>query len=240
MSIAKSVSSWQPGLPAWRLILVFYLFSVSACLPVLCTSVRTVTKGGVAFPGVLVVIHSLDGHGELGRYLSDGDGKLPEIKFDKDLYQIITTCPYGGMCATTVREFFGDQIGTNLTLYVPDEPIRAIDPVSEDHTSQRIASRIALVVTSKEGKALSDVRVVIRDGMACGSDNLRLKGYRTDVNGGIDVHPWNDIWFAVILYQHTVSTYELSTKCPDREFVDLAASQCIEYKNKDLVRVTLP
>src|SRR5437867_2371784 len=84
--------------------------------------IRIVDANGKPFPDVLVIVKSLSGKGEIGRYLTNKDGQTSQIQFDDDgLYRVIAVCPYGH-CQTTVHEFIGTEIRNELLITVPIKP----------------------------------------------------------------------------------------------------------------------
>src|SRR5689334_20790240 len=83
------------------------------------STIKIVDANGDPFANVLIIVRSLDGKGEIGRYLTNGEGLTSKLQLDDDgLYRIIATCPYG-LCQTTVREFIGTDIHNELVITVP-------------------------------------------------------------------------------------------------------------------------
>ncbi len=95
-------------------------------------AVHTVDQNGAPFAGVLVIVKSLDGDGEIGRHLTDQNGVVAPLRLGSGLYRLIATCPYGA-CRTMAQEFFGSAVGHDLTLRLRDAAgtktrIQVLDP----------------------------------------------------------------------------------------------------------------
>ena len=164
-----------------------------AVLPGTNTSIiRTFDESGMPFPNVLVIIKSLEGGGEVARYLTDQDGCTPKIQLNGGLYRVIATCPYG-LFRTTIREFLGSDVPSELTIYVPANP--------SDINGEIIgAPHIRLVLETANGKA-SGAEILIRDPEAKWE-----KWYVADGEGSAEVELPADPSVVVVVFGGKVSS----------------------------------
>ena len=79
--------------------------------------VRVFDESGAGYPGILVIVQSLNNGDEIARLLTDSDGRTPEFLAGSGLYQVIATCPYAP-CKTTVREVYGSAMKPELAMTV--------------------------------------------------------------------------------------------------------------------------
>jgi hypothetical protein len=175
----------------------FLIMLLLALLPDAKTSIiKTVDASGAPFPKVLVIVKSLEGEGEVARYLTDQDGRTPKIQLSSGLYRVIATCPYG-ICQTTVREFLGSDVPSELTLEIPVN--------STDLNGETVgAPRIQLVLETANGKA-SGAHILIRDPEAKWE-----KWYVADATGSAEVELVSDPSVVVVIFGGKVSSQVVS------------------------------
>lgn len=188
--------------------------------------VRTVDQSGVPFPNVLVIIQSFDGKGEIGRYLSDRQGRTPHFQLGPGLYRLILTCPYG-LCRTTVREFLGAK--------APSEIIEKIELKPTDLNGEILgAPKIRLKVFSLDGKPRVSVHVLVRDPSA-----KWVKWYLTDGEGSAIIDLLNDPSVVVILGNQNITTKEFGLTCTN-EGSTASTPNCRTVSPGQEVRVYAP
>lgn len=187
------------------------------------STIRTVDESGTPFPNVLVIIQSFDGKGEIGRYLSDKEGRTPPFQLGPGLYRLITTCPYG-LCRTNIREFLGAK--------APPEIIEKVELKPTDLSGQILgAQKIRLKVFSLDDKPQAGAHVLVRD--------LNAKWerwYVTDREGSATISLLSDPTVVVIPGNRKVTTKEFGLTCT----TDLSAAStpnCQTVSPDELVKV---
>lgn len=178
------------------------------------TGVRTIDASGAPYPNVLVIIKSLEGAGEIGRYLTDQDGRIPNVKLDDGLYQIITTCPYG-TCRTAVHEFIASDVTSEITLKVELNP--------SDIGGEIIgAPKIQLTLVTPDGRPAAHARVFVRD-----QDATHEKWYIADDKAGVTIELVDDPSVLVIVYANQATIREIGLDCKSQRAGFSAVKECL-------------
>lgn len=188
--------------------------------------VKTVDQSGAPLPNVLVIIQSFDGKGEIGRYLSDREGRTPHFRLGPGLYRLILTCPYG-LCRTSVREFLGAK--------APSEIVERIELKPSDFNGQITgAPEIRLKVFSSQGKPQADAHVLVRDPNAKWE-----KWYVTDNGGSAVVELITDPTIIVVLHNQTITTREFGLTCAN-DLSTASTPNCKTVSPKEVIKIFVP
>lgn len=175
--------------------------------------VRTVDASGAPFPNVLVIIRSLEGKGEIGRYLTDPSGRTPPIQMDGGLYRLITTCPYG-VCQTAIHEFLGSN--------VPSEIVSTIYVNPSDLNGEIVgAPRVRLALLDSAGRPEVGAHVLVRDEAAKWE-----RWYVTDRKGSATVELLADPSVLVVVYDNKLVSEEVGVTCGSAKIASHPAEQC--------------
>jgi hypothetical protein len=165
--------------------------------------IKIVDATGEPFPKVLIIVKSLDGEGEVARYLTDQDGRTPEIQLGSGLYRVIATCPYG-LCRTLVREFLGSDILSELTLQVSVNPT--------DLYGETVGgTRVRLMLETPHVK-VDGVHILVRDPEAKWE-----KWYVADAEGSAEVELPTDPAVIVVIYGSKVFTQQVSARSANQD-----------------------
>jgi hypothetical protein len=190
------------------------------------TVVRTVDMSGAPFPNVLVIVGSLDGKGEIARYLTDQSGHTPPIPLDAGLYRLIVTCPYG-LCRTAIHEFLGSNAPSEMVTKVDFNPPHANGEVFVG------TDKIRLVLLGHEGRPEVGAHVLIRDRSAKWE-----KWYVTDDQGSATVELVDDPAVLVIIWQNTLSE-EVGLTCEPAYGNGPPTADCRKVKPWEPLRLQL-
>lgn len=124
-----------------------YLGGLAQCRT---AAIQVFDEDGRAHANILVIVKSLDGKGEVGRYLTDEYGRTPPVQLADGLYRLIGVCP-DGMCGSAVKEYLlptqvpltltvssNARLSTVQVIYPNEEPfpdalvvIKAVDATGE-------------------------------------------------------------------------------------------------------------
>jgi hypothetical protein len=194
------------------------IVAVAATTGLRLCKIHLVDASGAPIAKVLVIVKSLQGSGEIARYLTDASGGTPQVEFGEGLYRIIVTCPYG-LCQTVVREVLGSNLGDDLKITVPLK--------STDSDGELIGQhQIVLRLTSREGGPVSGIKVLVRDPEA------KWESWCvTDADGHATIKLPSDPAVVIILAGKFLSVYDLSTNCSTKENSD--GSRCVEIRRTD-------
>lgn len=164
------------------------------------TKLQVLDPSKAPFPNVLVIIKYLEDGGESGRYLSDAEGRIPDLQLKAGLYRFILTCPYS-ICKTTIFEVLGARASGELVL---DLPVKSTD----EYGLLVGAPRVPLSVVLADHKPFAKAQVLIRNAEAS-----REQWVETDGEGRVDVVLLSDPTIAVIVHRGRVFRYSLSQRC---------------------------
>jgi hypothetical protein len=139
-------------------------FIWAALLGCHASTIQVLDENGRAHANILVIVKSLDGKGEVGRYLTDKYGRTPPVQLGDGLYRLIGVCP-DDMCGSAVKEYL--------------LPTQA--PLILTVSSNPRFSTIRIVDETE--KPFPDVLVVIKAASATGE--IEIARYLTDANGNI-------------------------------------------------------
>lgn len=177
------------------------------------TRILVLDDTGAPFPGVLVIITSLPGNTEIGRYLSGRDGRVPSVILRGERYRIVATCPYG-FCATLTREVSGSDLAAELRLNVH---VKATDLEGELVDSRRISLMVEI-----DRRDTSVAHLLVRDPQA-----LREVWYTLAAGGTVNVTLPSDPAVVVVVRGQCVTTYQLASKCPPGQADDSGVAGCL-------------
>lgn len=190
------------------------------------SAVRTVDQSGAPIPNVLVIMQSFDGKGEIGRYLSDENGRTPRFQLGPGLYRLILTCPYG-LCRTSVREFLGAE--------APSEIVEKVELKPSDLNGQVLgAPKLRVKVFSSEGKPELGAHVLVRDPKAKWE-----KWYVTDGEGSAVIELIGDPTVVVIVGSQSVVTREFGLTCAN-DLSTASTPDCKTVLPEEVVRMYAP
>ena len=184
-------------MPWIRFLIALFLTSSAQAATL---KLQVVDASGAPFPKVLVILKSLEGGGEISRELTDNHGRIPAVSVGEGLYRIIATCPYG-LCETTVREFLGARLGSEMVITLP---MLATDSVGEVVG----APTVKLVMTLPDGRPASGVHVLVRDLKA-----KREKWYVADQKGSATIELRTDPVVLLAVYGGILFTRQINAGC---------------------------
>jgi hypothetical protein len=186
--------------------------------------ITLVDKSGAPFPGVLVIVKSLDNNSELGRFLSDSRGNIPPINFQTGLFRLIATCPFG-ICRTRVIEFMGSEAPKDMKL--------VLDVKGTDENGETIGStKQRMVFLDQTGSAIAGGQVLVRD-----VDAKWEKWYTTDAHGKIEVELLTQDVTVVMIWKGNLMAFDLAREC-DEHHPDLSR-ECLSYAAKNEIVIKL-
>lgn len=203
-------------------ILLYIIITVAPTPRTICV----VDPTGAPLPGVLVIIKSLDGKGEIGRFLSDFDGQVPPVNLDEGLYRLIATYPYGPW-VTTVTEVLGSNVPPKLRLVIPS--------MATDRLGEQLGRRqVTIVVQTLSAAPASGARILVRDPEARWET-----WYTADREGHVTIRLPSDPSVMVAVHEGKLYRRELAKKC-DRssDFVSSGVS-CMEISTVNNLILTL-
>lgn len=185
--------------------LYFLMVLILGGLPVSQSRIQVLDESGAPFPNVLVIVKSLEGQGEIGRYLTDRSGQVPSIRFEPGIYRLIATCPYGP-CKTTVREILGSDLSPETILKIPMNP-------TDTNGMLLNAPKIHLALRRPANDVVTkNVKLLVRDPEAKSE-----KWYTADAKGGVDVELPSDPATVVAIANGRIITWTLASTCKHGE-----------------------
>lgn len=181
------------------------------------TIFKTVDATGAPFPNVLIIVKSLEGEGEMARYLTGPDGRTPTIRLSSGLYRVIATCPYG-LCRTTVREFLGSDMPSEIVIPVSVNPT--------DLNGEIVGGTpVRLLLEVPHGKA-SGAHILVRDPEAHWE-----KWYVADKGGIVQIELPSNPSTVVVIYNGKIFIREVSASTTNHK-------QTVKTQNKQLAKPT--
>ncbi len=157
------------------------------------------------FPKVLVIVRAAELDLEVGRYLTDSDGKIPAVWMRRNqLYRVTVTCPYW-VCETKTFQVYGPAKSSEMQLEAP--------VVTTDQGGEMVGDPTALIRVELKGRTeRSSVTILVRD--------LDAKWERRyQVSSGAEIRvPLPTLPLAIaVLREKCVVMYQLSTSCSSAE-----------------------
>jgi hypothetical protein len=149
------------------------------------TRLQVLDPSRAPFPDVLVIVRDMTKGVEMGRYLSDKEGRIPPLNLGNEIYQLIVTCPYG-ICKTTVREIAGARSPAELTVVVPPRPT--------DELGMLVGAPVAQISVVSKDQPIASATILVRDEQA-----IRQEWYTTDAHGAANVQLPSDPAVIVIM-----------------------------------------
>jgi hypothetical protein len=185
-----------------RMVVMAFLLSWPLISTARSIQVRTNNESGAPFPNVLVIVRSLSGGMEQGRYLTDAKGETPQIQLHDDLNQVIATCPYG-LCKTVVHEFFASSTPNQVVLQLP---ARSTDELGELFNAPEV--ELTFSPPHSAHQPAKPVNLFVRDPRA-----IREEWHRTSADGKVKIQLIDENMRVLVIDEDKIYRYVVAKDC---------------------------